>query len=479
MSRPIPAGPEPGMTIAIVGAGFCGALTAVHLLRAPARAGIARVVLFERRTRFGRGLAYSSWDDNLLLNVPAGNMSALPDEPAHFVEYLQSVDPAFNAATFASRRIYGDYLESTLAAAARGAAVLERWSGEVRAVRRGGGASRWMVSLHDGRTLAADRVVLALGHFPPLDPPPRSDFFESESYIANPWNFEALDRTDPAKPVALLGAGHTAVDALFRLTSHSDTRKVLLISRRGLPAQGHRFAPKAPGPSADFPAFLRGIPDTLRAHVRAVRGEARRKLRAGEDWRDVINALRPHTPGIWLRLPLQDRRKFLRRVVPFWDIHRHRVAPAAFLRLEQMLRSGQVEPVRGQVESYERTGAGVELVVRRRGVGGERRLSVGAVVNCTGPNYDIAAIRLPLIAQLRDEGFIAADPLKLGIDIGEDYGVIGRDGIRMDGLHYIGPMLKARFWEAIAVPELRVHAQQLARILAQPDPRAAPGSGTP
>jgi uncharacterized NAD(P)/FAD-binding protein YdhS len=33
------------------------------------------------------------------------------------------------------------------------------------------------------------------------------------------------------------------------------------------------------------------------------------------------------------------------------------------------------------------------------------------------------------------------------------------------GLFYIGPMLKARFWEAIAVPELRVHASQLAHQL--------------
>lgn len=43
-----------------------------------------------------RGLANRCWDDNLLLNVPAGNMSALTDEPDHFVTYCQGIDPAFN-----------------------------------------------------------------------------------------------------------------------------------------------------------------------------------------------------------------------------------------------------------------------------------------------------------------------------------------------------------------------------------------------
>src|SRR5208282_5172210 len=124
-------------TIVVIGAGYSGALTAVNLLRT-ATATAVSVVLIERRSRFGRGLAYQTWDDNLLLNVPAGNMSALPDEPAHFVDYLHGIDPAFNAASFVSRRIYGDYLEHCLASAEqRSNSRLRRMSGEVSSVRRG------------------------------------------------------------------------------------------------------------------------------------------------------------------------------------------------------------------------------------------------------------------------------------------------------------------------------------------------------
>jgi uncharacterized NAD(P)/FAD-binding protein YdhS len=448
--------------IVIVGAGLSGALTAANILRGTLDRGV-RVVLLDRRARFGRGLAYHNWDDNLLLNVPAGNMSALPEEPDDFVDYLRGIDPAFNAGSFVSRRIFGDYIEFTLSRAERGSAsTLERMTAEVASVRpRGDG---FVVSLDGGRSLAADQVVLALGHFPPKDPQTVTEG-AAGGYIANPWDFDALDRTDPEKPIAILGAGHTALDSLFRLTSKGDSRKVFLISRRGLLPHGHRFAPKVPVNVATLPHYLRRVPNTIRATLHAVRGEATRQLRAGGDWRDVVNGLRAHTPGIWQRLPAADKRKFLSRVVPYWDIHRHRLAPVAFLRLEQMLKSGQVECLPGQVQSCAPSGADTRVVVRARGSGRLRTLVVGAIVNCTGPNYDIASLTLPLIVQLRDEGLITQDALQLGLEIDEHYQVAGRSGLPVPGLFYIGPMLKARYWEAIAAPELRGHAQNLARLL--------------
>jgi uncharacterized NAD(P)/FAD-binding protein YdhS len=455
---------DPRRTVVVVGAGFSGALTAVNLLRAAAEPAVS-IVLIERRSRFGRGLAYQTWDDNLLLNVPAGNMSALPDAPGHFVKYLHGIDPALHAGSFVSRRIYGDYLEQCLVAAEQVSdSLLRKLSGDVVSVRRGDSGRAFVVTLASGESITATRVVLALGHFPPGDPLPQSDFLRSRAYIANPWDFDALDHADPARPIAILGAGHTAVDVLFRLTSHDDTRKIYLISRRGLITQGHRFAPKPPPPGA-FPDYLRGVPATIRATVRAVRREAERLAASGADWRDCINALRPHTAAIWRRLPVGERRKFLARIVPFWDIHRHRLAPAAFFRLAHMRKSGQVESVSGRVQSIERHGAETIVVVRERGGENVRRLAVGAVVNCTGPNYDIATIELPLIAQLRDEGLISQDALKLGLRIDENYQVIDRGGAGVHGLFYIGPMLKASFWEAIAIPELRFHAANIAKAV--------------
>ena len=453
-------------TIAIVGAGYSGTICAVNLLRLTGATAPepVKIILIERHSRHGRGLAYRTWDDNFVLNVPAGNMSALADDPAHFVRYCQSVDPAFNAGSFVSRRVYGDYLEATLeeaAAAAVSGAVLERVQAEATAARRSDAG--WTVSCADAREFAVQRVVLAFGHFAPQSP--ATEFHRGPRYIGNPWDYAALDRIEDDAPVLLLGAAHTAIDVLFRLTNRSESRKIYLVSRRGLQLQAHRQHPQSP-PVSGFPPFFAGLQPTVRNYFRALRVAAKKRMEEGGDWRDVVNSLRPHTAEIWQCLPLAERRRFLCQAVAYWDIHRHRLAPVAHLRLTQMIKSGQVETLAGYVDSYAADAAGVTVALRERGSGRLRQLRVAKVVNCTGPNYDIMKMNAPLIAQLRDEGYLKQDDLKLGFEVDGDYRVVNADGVAAPSLFYLGPMLKARFWEAIAVPELRGHARRLAGILA-------------
>jgi uncharacterized NAD(P)/FAD-binding protein YdhS len=130
-----------------------------------------------------------------------------------------------------------------------------------------------------------------------------------------------------------------------------------------------------------------------------------------------------------------------------------------------MIASGQVSSHAARIVDCERRGEGVALVVRERASGRLRELEVGYVVNCTGPSYDIAALPSPLVADLRDAGMIKADPLRLGFDVDADYRIVDARGRAVPGLFYIGPMLKALHWEAIAVPELRIHSQRLAQRL--------------
>lgn len=461
-------------TVAIIGAGFAGSLTAVNLLRQDTARAI-KVVLVERRPPFGRGLAYGTWDDNLLLNVPAGNMSAFADDPGHFLAYCRSIDPAFNSGSFIPRRIYGDYIEDILRhAEGESGGRLERRAREALGLRREG--TRYAVEFADGPPLSADQVVLALGHFLPKHPLAVPDFFPSHTYIPNPWDFAALDRANRGGPVALIGAGHTAIDTAFRLTNRGDARKVYMISRRGLLPHGHRMTPRPPVLGA-FPAYLAdGVCGSIRTLTRAVRGEARRRQAAGDDWRDVVNELRPHTQEIWLRLPERERGKFLQRVVPFWDIHRHRLAPAAHLRLERMLESGLVENIAGRILGVEPQDDGVALAVRERAGGHTRKLGVGTIVNCSGPNYDVASMSSPLLMQMRDQGWIRSDALRLGLETDDSYRIVDRGGAGVPNVFYIGPMLKARHWEAIAVPELRVHSVKLARVVLAAA-TGAPGQG--
>lgn len=448
-------------TIAIIGAGFSGTLTAVNLLRAepPAR---LRVVLIEKEPVPGRGLAYRFGDDNLLLNVPAGNMSALADDPDHFVRYCQDVDPAFNAKSFISRRLYGEYLEHTLARAeASRPGILEKRKGEAIAVLPDTASGTFTIELADGAVLRASQVVLALGHFPPR--PPASMPQHLRHCLISPWDFSALDRLDPQRPVAILGMGHTAIDAVFRLTSCNDTRKVILISRHGLLPHAHRFNPHPPA-AAGYPDYLAGLPPTIRAYTHALRLEVKRREAAGDNWRDVINDLRPHIPRLWQGLPEVEQRRFLKTIVPYWDIYRHRLAPSAARRLENLLASGQVEKIAGHISDFALQENDLVIGIKVRG-GSFRHLRVGALVNCTGPNYDLSALSQPLVAQLKQAELIRQDSLKLGLLVDDDYRLIDLGNQPLKGLFYIGPMLKAKYWEAIAVPELRIHASRLASRL--------------
>jgi uncharacterized NAD(P)/FAD-binding protein YdhS len=95
-------------TIAIVGGGVSGALTAYHLVRNGAP---ARVILVDPRTELGLGLAYSTPSYQHLLNVPAGKISALPDQPDHFLRWLQRYYNAKMTKTdFAPRAIFARYI---------------------------------------------------------------------------------------------------------------------------------------------------------------------------------------------------------------------------------------------------------------------------------------------------------------------------------------------------------------------------------
>src|ERR1700733_10083952 len=104
-------------TIAIVGAGFSGTLLTLHLLRRCPPP--TRLVLIERNSPFGRGLAYATGNASHILNVPARRMSAFHDRPNDSLDWL-ATQPDSNPPTtvgpgpFAPRRQFGAYIRALL-----------------------------------------------------------------------------------------------------------------------------------------------------------------------------------------------------------------------------------------------------------------------------------------------------------------------------------------------------------------------------
>jgi uncharacterized NAD(P)/FAD-binding protein YdhS len=394
------------------------------------------VMLIERGGRFGAGLAYATPNPAHLLNVRAANMSAFPDAPHHFARWL---DRAHAGAAFATRGDYGRYLAEQLdtAVEAHPGSIL-RVAAEVVGIARQGDGLR--VALEGGGTLDGAIAVLATGN-PPSAPPPGIDPLAlGDAYAADPWRAPPPD----GGTILLLGTGLTMIDSALALRAGGFDGRVVAISRRGLMPRVH--ASVVPQPLSECPA------GDLSALVR--------RVRATPDWRAAIDALRPWTATLWQRASVAERSCFLRHLRPWWDVHRHRLAPEVAAQVEAMRRSGALEIVAGKTLAAERTEAGARILWRPRGADEPQRLDVVQIVNCTGtggPEGDA------LLARLVSDGVARVDPLGLGLDVDADGAVRGP----LEAcLYAVGPPTRGASWEITAVPDIRRQAWALARKLA-------------
>jgi uncharacterized NAD(P)/FAD-binding protein YdhS len=180
------------------------------------------------------------------------------------------------------------------------------------------------------------------------------------------------------------------------------------------------------------------------------------------DWRSAIDSLRPHSHRLWQSMPLSEKRLFLRYGRPWWDIHRHRIAPQVHARIEELVSSGRLEVVAGRITSVRRTGDLLDVTYRRRGKETpDTPQRFGYIFNCTGPLADITRTDDPLLRELLDKGEVAADDLAIGLSVDERSRTAGGER-----LWAVGTLTKGRYWEIIAVPDIRVQAAAVADDIA-------------
>ncbi|WP_422924029.1 FAD/NAD(P)-binding protein [Singulisphaera sp. PoT] len=458
--------------VAVVGSGFSGTLVAVNLARKAEADGMRlHVVIFERGDRFARGIAYGTTCEKHLLNVPAGLMSALPDEPGHFLHWLQVRDPLAHAGTFAPRAFYGEYLGDLLAeSAARAGMTIELVRDEVVDLRDEGPSAGVVVIGAGGSRLRADRAVLALGNPTPQDPFACPEGLKASGrYVSNSWSRRALAGLDPNDPIVLIGTGLSAVDLVLEAQARGHAGPITVLSRHGLLPFPHRpvtARPIAPM-DGDRPASARSV-------LAYVRGEVERCEQEGGDWRSAVDALRPAIQGIWRSFAAAEKRRFIRHLGAFWEVHRHRVAPEVAKALDEARDGGQLRVVAGRIRSMEECGDGVRLGYTRRGHDAVETLDVRRVINCTGPSRDIRAGRSTLVDALISRGHCRPDPLSIGLEVSPSGAMIAADGEPSESLFAMGPILKGQLWETTAVRELRVQAAELATHLIDLSKQSAP-----
>lgn len=443
--------------VVVIGAGFSGITVALHLsgLLAPGQS-----LLLCDGHEFACGPAYATSHAGHLLNVRAANMGALPDDPGHFESWL-AAEPEVaaddlhhsEAGLFVSRRLYRRYLCALLERATSGGAAgrVRTLRAEIVDMERDGEGWR----LHDagGSTLRAAAVVLAIGNLPP----PAN---ETGLFRANPWSSEALSGLCGDLPVLVQGSGLTMIDIAVQCEAAGFPGPVIALSRRGL--LPHRHAAAHTWPTPEFtPAELRSLP----ALLGRVRWEVRRAAARGVDWHGVIDSLRPITTLIWHALPTPEKRRFLRHVRPYWDIHRHRMAPPVAERLAAMRASGYLQIRRGRLLRVEEADGRGEALIRPHGTAREERLAVQRVIGATGLR-DLDHSESLLVRALRRRGLARPDVLGFGLDVTDRLEVRDAEGGPVPHLWALGPIVRGVFWECIAVPDIRHQARTVARSAA-------------
>ena len=446
-----------------MGGGLSGTLAAAALLRR-ARSPL-RVTLVERSAAVGAGVAYGTSCPEHFLNVRAAGMSGVAGQPDHLLEWLRGAGRSAAARwgaepdpdAFLPRGLYAEYARGLLDAAAAGAAggvTLEVATAEALALRpeEGGLAAH----LSDGRAIAADHVVVAVGNPAPRHPTDEHHpVYESGRYTRDPWSDAALHDLAPEAPILIVGTNLTMIDLVVSLARRGHRGTIHAVSRHGLLPREHA-APRA-GAGAGSGDFS---PRSVREAARALRERSEHGT-----WRAAVDSVRPSAQRIWMGWPEEERRRFLRHARPYWEVHRHRAVPANVRDVERLMASKQLLVHAARIRGYRDEDSSIQVALDPRGRGGTRSLRAERIWNATGPEGDYRRAGLPLVDQIFRDGLGRPGPLGLGLDATPDGALRDGSGAASGRLSALGPPLRGTLWETTAIPEIREQAARLAERL--------------
>lgn len=432
--------PAMASEIGIVGFGFAGLMVTASLV-ARAKPGTTLYLIADDFS--GHGLAYGTRETVHLLNVPAGRMGAYANDIGGFHAWIHSAQGAlacqqlglaarYEATDFAPRALYARYLSDIWhatqeQAAERGVILKLVETRATRVVTEQGLA----ILTARGDAIAVEQVVLALGN----ETKAIAWQAESTKVIQTPWAEDALaGAAGWQSPVMLVGAGLTAVDTVLSLRAAGYRGEIIAASRHGRWPAAHKLHLS----NFEFKKDEILAHKSLRQLLRYVRCAM---VETGE-WRAVIDGLRPFTQTLWQKLSAREQQRFLRWVLPIWNVHRHRMAPqiAAQLAADKKLRLEACRDVAARA----------------------KELGACHVINCTGSELDARKSRNALMKQLLADGVV--EPHANGLGVAVDHHCRAW-GAAYPHIHVIGSWMTGQLLESTAVPELRVQAAAIAERL--------------
>lgn len=452
--------------VTIVGGGTCSAILATHLLTG--RDSGIEVHLIDPVTEPGWSPAPGDTDSGHILNMPAGRMSLYADTPNDFVRWVRRHGPGLgwpqaataNPATYLPRRLYYQYVRSSLADAA---ARIEAIDGHARFFRHVGQVHRLSprpdavtLNIDDGTRVVSDAVVLAPSIRPPAVGFPVTG--TSGRFVANPWSRDALAAIGANDRILVVGTGLLTVDVVAALDQAGHKGPLTAISPLGR-------LPFVRGVAEPHPPIL--TPEDFADGVAKAIRKVRTAIDDGvADWRTAIDSLRPASDKLWQSLPPVAQDRLMRHFHRFWELHRHRLPADSADMLLRWTSRGQLTVLAGWVVGLTLDATGARLEVRPRGSLDAVHHTADWVLNCAPPAAILDAPRDPLTDFLLGTGIARPNRTGQGFDTDHTGHLVDAAGNPAANIFVLGQPRKGHAFEASLIPTIRPQFETLSSLLA-------------
>lgn len=429
------------------------------------------LIIFNYGNEISKGIAYNSYSDKHLLNVKTRRMSAFPDQPDHFLNWVMKRDEfklhdsALIGNSFLQRNLYGEYLreiwnDALIIAKTKGIKIHEIDEEVVDLTLKD---EKVELLLSKSAPELVDHCIIATGNQLPRNPKINDqNFLKSENYFQNPWTSFSVKNTKSTLPVLIIGNGLTMVDTVLGLIEQGFKGEIVSVSPNGFNILPHRHSGEEYTKLTDelFEKIsLNELVSLVNKHIKLVRAY-------GVSSESVIDSLRPYTQRIWGNLSNKEKELFMSRFRHLWGVARHRLPMSTHDHIQQLRIDGKLLIKSGRIIDIKEINEKILVSFLDKKSGDQKTIEVSRVINCTGPETDIDKMDHYFLKNCISKGIIIQDDLKLGIKTNvTNFKVFNKDQKEQDAIYTLGSNLKGELWESTAVNEIRGQAEQLATVI--------------
>ncbi|WP_414147696.1 FAD/NAD(P)-binding protein [Erwinia sp. BNK-24-b] len=443
------------------------------------------IFMIEKRSGFGRGLAYSEDVTTNLLNTKAGFITPFTDRPGHFYQWLDEnrtvweddfPDIDINQDAFLPRPLFGHYLSNMVQHLCSRALSLECRLIPVKdeAIRLSfSHDGHVVVSTKNNLSFSSDHVVVSCGNGGSLE---YSALDGEKNFFSSPYPVKRTARNVPKDArVAIIGSRLSAIDTVLGLKKNGHTGKITLHSRTGaLPSvrgsQG-RYQPQY--------LTLEKVHAHLKKHNEIRLGDVitwviQELAAAGENiklspdnlianctqpnpldylkseiikaksprlWQAVLYATNSIIDLVWASMPEEDKKKFW-PYFSWWVTYRVSIPVENAIKMRDLLLNKEMAIIPGTVSIIKEKDS---FIVKTQHETVVKNYEYDVVIAATGTPRNIKYLDNPLVQDMLEQKIATPNPFG-GIDVTISSGnIINANGNIDERITVLGELTSGTF----------------------------------